>query len=114
MNIIEFGVGMADPSMELLDNGNEGLLTYSFTNFADGYRLDVKELETSLNEFVADSRYPVYGYEIMDYTSEEFADFNVALQVKIKAEGKSEDELYKELWPITNEMNRLDPTDYAL
>lgn len=114
MKTIQFGVGLADPGMELLDNGFEHWLTYTFDNLETGYRLDVDELEVSISELVADSRYEVYDYEVQDFTREESPVFQVDLRVKIDTTDKTEDELYEELWPITHEMHRIAPEDYAL
>ena len=109
----QFGVGLADPGMELLNNGEEFWLTYTFDGMEPGYRLDVDELEVSVSELVADSRYPASDYEVLDFTrDEEQPVFQIDVLVDIDPEGKTEDELYEELWPITHEMNRLDPEDY--
>ena len=114
MEIRQFDVGLADPGMELLDNGSAQWLIYTFSGFEPGYRLDNKSLRVSISEFVADSRYAVYDYEVMDFTWDEHPVFEVDLRVKISTHDKTKDELYEELWPITREMNRIDPEEYAL
>ena len=115
MEPFQFGVGLADPGMELMDNGTEYWLTYTFNNLKPGYRLDVDDLEVSIRELAADNRYAVSDYEVQDFTrDEEDPVFQIDLRVDIDPAGKTEDELYEELWPITREMNRLDPEEYAL
>lgn len=114
MEIRQFDVGMADPRMELLDNGDERWAVYTFTGFEQGFLLDDESFEVSIREFVADSRYGAYDYQILDFTDEEYPVLLVYLRVEISTHDKTMDELYKELWPITREMNRINPEDYAL
>lgn len=110
----QFGVGLADPGMELLNNGMDYWVTYTFDSLDLDYRLNQGKLEVSISELVADSRYPALEYEVWDYTQdEEYPVFQIDLRVEIDPEGKTEDDLYEELWPITHEMNRLDPEEFA-
>ena len=111
----QFGVGLADPGMELLDNGMEYWITYTFDNLDLDYKLNADSLEVLIREMVADSRYPASDYDIVEYTSgDEYPVFQIDLRVDIDPDGKTEDELYEELWPITHEMNRLNPEEFRM
>ena len=110
-----FGVGPSDPGMELFNNGEELWLTYKFEGLPRGYQLNLHAVEFMLDEMVADSRYPAIEYEVLDYTIlDDDPSFEVDILVNITLEGKTTDAIYKELWPITHEMNRLDIRDCAL
>lgn len=111
----QFSIGMGDPFMELLNNGEEIWVAYTFDDLPTNYRLDQEALESVLEEMVADSRYPALEYEVQDYTrAEELPVFQIYALVTVDPDGKTEDEVYDELWPVTHEMNRLDPEKYAL
>ena len=110
-----FSVGPDDPAMELLNNGEELWLTYTFDPLPRGYQLRQEALEFMLDEMVADSRYPATDYEVLDYTVwGDDPSFEVDVHANINLEGKTEAEVYDEVWPITHEMNRLDIRDCAL
>lgn len=111
----QFSVGLADPFMELFNNDDEFWVAYTFDGLPTNYYLDQEALESVLDEMVADSRYPVLEYVVQDYTRyEEMPVFQVEAKVSIHPNGKTEDEVYEELWPVTHEMNRLNPEDYEL
>ena len=112
--LIQFDMGMGDPSMELASYRDEHWVTYIFTGFDPEYRLDVEALEVSIREFVADSRYAVYDYEILDFTHEEYPAIEINLGVEINKHDKTEADIFDELWPITKEITRISPEEYAL
>ena len=115
MQIHRFAAGPANPAMELLNNGQELWLTYVFEELPRGYQLNQHAVEFMLDEMVADSRYPATDYEVLDYTIlDDDPSFEVDILVNITLEGKTTDAIYKELWPITHEMNRLGIRDCAL